>query len=186
MRCSSFEPLLDEFVDGGLSPRMRARVLKHVDECDHCRGLLEELRVVDALLLTPRQLDPAPNFTFRTMAEAFSVPTPHVRRTPAAGVIATYLAFAWVAIGTWFALGGQAPRATLGFFGTQFVRYGQGLADLGRASNHLFGAPTSDVGVAMGAILVLDLLLGFGLAFVYFVVRPRRLTRVSQPPESST
>lgn len=185
MHCSSFEPLLDEFVDGTLSPLARARVLKHVEGCDHCRGLLEELRVVDALLLTPRQLEPAPNFTFRTMAEASAVPTPHVHRTPAFVVIAVYLAFAWLAIGAWFALGGPAARATLGFVGAQFVRYGQSFAELGPVSNRLFGASTSDVGVAMGAILALDLLLAFGLV-AFFVIRPRRMSRVAQPPESSS
>jgi anti-sigma factor RsiW len=182
MRCSSFEPLLDDFVDGTLSPLVRARVLRHVDECDHCRGLLEELRVVDALLLVPRQLDSAANFTFRTMAEVRTMRSPHVHRTPALGVVLAYLVFAWIAIGAWFVLGGQTSRGTLGFFGTLAVQYGQGVASLSHATARLFGAATPDVGVAMGAILAFDALLAVGLIFAYALLRARWTERRSEGP----
>jgi hypothetical protein len=82
MRCSSFEPLLDEYVDGVLAPREHALVAAHVAGCASRAGLLEELRVIDALLLTPRALEPAPNFTFKVMAEVRSLPAPAVHHVP--------------------------------------------------------------------------------------------------------
>ena len=58
MHCSSFEPLLDEFVDGTLTPVRTQRVAKHVADCTECSALLAELRVIDALLLTARPTEP--------------------------------------------------------------------------------------------------------------------------------
>jgi predicted anti-sigma-YlaC factor YlaD len=185
MRCSYFEPLLDPFIDGELTSIERARVIAHVDTCDHCRGLLEELRVVDALLIVPRQLEPAPNFTFRAMAEIRPLPVPHVHRTPALGVVAAYLVFAWLVIGAWFVVGGDTARATLGFFASLGARYGRDIAALGPETARLFGHATPNVGVAMGAILAFDALLAVGFAIVYAVVRPRMLARATQPSEGA-
>jgi anti-sigma factor RsiW len=183
MRCSFFEPLLDAFVDGELSPIERARVIGHVDTCERCRGLLEEVRVVDALFLMPRQLEPAANFTFRAMADIRTMPVPHVRRTPTLGVVAAYLVFAWLVIGAWFVLGGDASRRTLAFVAALAVQYGQGFLALVTATARVFGHATPNVGAAMGAILAFDGLLAAGLAIAYVVVRPRLLARSAQPSE---
>jgi len=186
MRCSSFEPLLDDFVDGTLSPVVRARVFRHVEDCEHCQGLLEELRVVDALLLVPRQLEPAPNFTFAMMAEARDLPHPHHRRTPALWVVLTYLAFAWVAIGTWFVLDRGAVRAMLSFFETLGVQYGQGVTALAHSATRLFGGATPDVGMAAGAILAIDIFLALAFAAAWVVIRPRLLARAARTSEGSS
>ena len=83
MPCSSFEPLLAPYVDGALLPApVRMQLGAHLERCTSCSALLEELRVIDALLLTARPVDPAPNFTFRVMAELNSFPAPRVRRAP--------------------------------------------------------------------------------------------------------
>ncbi|HMD02068.1 MAG TPA: zf-HC2 domain-containing protein, partial [Candidatus Baltobacteraceae bacterium] len=83
MRCSSFEPLLDDFVDGTLDSKNRNHVATHLEGCESCSALLRELRVIDALLLTPRLLEPAQNFTFKAMADVRAIPQPHAHRLPA-------------------------------------------------------------------------------------------------------
>jgi anti-sigma factor RsiW len=184
MRCSSFEPLLDDFVDGTLPQAERRRVLAHVDACESCRALLEELRVIDALLLTPRQVEPAPNFTFRTMADVRAMPQPHVHRTPALRVAVAYLIFAWAAIGAWFVLGGQASRATLAVLASAGMQYGHGISALAHVAARIFGRATPDVELAMGAILAFDAVLAGAVLLAYFVIR--RLGRWSQSPEVSS
>ncbi|MBD5635845.1 MAG: sigma-70 family RNA polymerase sigma factor, partial [Candidatus Eremiobacteraeota bacterium] len=99
MRCSSCEKRLDAYVDGSLSPRERTQVAAHVAACPACASLLEEFRVIDALLVTPRTLEPAANFTFKVMAEVRCLPRPHAHRSPALAVLGTYVVFAWVTIG---------------------------------------------------------------------------------------
>ncbi|MBV9103116.1 MAG: zf-HC2 domain-containing protein [Candidatus Eremiobacteraeota bacterium] len=173
MRCSSFEPLLDDFIDGTLPPLKNAHVLRHVERCQHCRGLLEELRVIDALLLTPRQLEPVANFTFKTMAEVRSMPPPHVHRTPALRVVLAYLVFAWVAIAAWLVLGGESSRATLAFLAKAAMQDGAGISTLAHAAARVFGVATPDVGVAMIAVLIFDLLLAAVVLAVHAVMRPR-------------
>lgn len=53
MTCTDIAPLLDQYVDGTLSPVDLARVDAHLAECDRCRGELDFLR---GLLLDARQL----------------------------------------------------------------------------------------------------------------------------------
>lgn len=184
MRCSSFEPSLDAFVDGALAPRERLRVLAHVEGCDRCRMLLEELRVVDALLLGPRQLDPAPNFTFKTMAEVRTMHPPHVRRVPTFGVFATYLAFAWTIIALWLAFGGSAARDALALGGAAVARYSAGLSGVAGATSQLFGHATPGVTMLMGVILLLDACALAVVALVYGVVRPRLAAHIANSSEA--
>src|SRR5271170_4067561 len=115
MRCSSSERLLDAFVEGELEPAVRARVTRHVGACGNCAGILEELRVIDALLITPRRLEPAPNFTFKAMAEIRSLPLPHrhAHRLAPWPVLAAYLLFGWLAIGAFLTFGGTAAHAAV-------------------------------------------------------------------------
>lgn len=184
MRCSSFEPSLTDFVEGALGPAEHARVLSHTDECDGCRALLQELRVIDALLLTPRQLDPAPNFTIKTMVEVRALATPRIRRTPALGVVVTYLAFAWTIIGAWLAFGGGAAHETLASAGALLTRYGIDLAALAAMTLQLFGHSTLGVTALMGMVVVLDVVAGVMLAVLYTAVRPRLAKRLARITES--
>jgi anti-sigma factor RsiW len=185
MRCSFSEPRLDAFVDGTLAAADQRRVLAHVDGCDRCRHLLEELRVVDALLLVPRQLEPAPNFTFRAMAEVRAMHPPHVRRVPTLGVFATYLAFAWTIIVLWLAFGGTAAREALAVGGAALARYGAGLSGVAGATSQLFGHATPGVTILMGMILLLDACALAVVALVYVVVRPRLAAHLANPSEAT-
>jgi anti-sigma factor RsiW len=182
VRCSSSERLLVDFVEGALPPLRRSRLVAHLDGCERCSELLQELRVIDALLLQPRLLDPAPNFTFKTLAEARSLGRPRVDRGSTLGIVVTYLAFAWTIIGVWLLLGGTSARQTLASSGTALVDRG-GLTALLDATSRLFGHATPGVTALMAGIVAIDVVAGVVLAVVYAAARPqlaRRLARISE------
>lgn len=185
MRCSSCEPLLDAYVEGILMPAARARLEAHLTECCRCSALLEELRVIDALLLAPRRLEPAPNFTFAVMAEVRTLPPPVVHNVSPLPMFGAYLAFAWLAIAMWFLMGGTASQATLAYGEQTLARLGSALAALVGSGANLFGHATVGVGAAMGLILVLDIMLAAGLAVGVVAVRSRRVERLSGTSEVS-
>ncbi len=174
MHCSSFEPLLDEYVDGALAPRDHALLAAHVAGCANCAGLLEELRVIDALLLTPRSLEPAPNFTFKVMAEVRALPAPAVHRIPALPVIAAYLAFAWSAIALFFVFAGGAARDALGSLRADGLHYRDAFNGLASATGHLFGPNAPVVTAAMFGLLILD---AFAALAIFGFVYARRMSR---------
>ncbi len=178
MRCSSFNLDLDEYVDGTLGPLRAARVEAHVAACPRCAALLAELRVIDALLIAPHTLDPAPNFTFKVMAEVRCLPQPH-RRHFSFAAIGAYIVFAWIAIGGFFFFGGHTARAALATLGSSFVSGARGTMSLADAVRHVFGAQTLSVTAAMGVLLAADLALaaiGIG-AFAYMRARRVALQR---------
>lgn len=97
MRCSSCEAHLDRYVEGTLPHARMALLRTHLQDCASCSAMLEELRVVDALLATARRTEPAANFTFAVMAEVRSMPQPKPRtwrRTLLLG--AAYVVAAWI------------------------------------------------------------------------------------------
>jgi anti-sigma factor RsiW len=156
--CSSFEPLLAPYVDGSLSAPAWVQLSAHLQHCSACSSLLEELRVIDGMLLTTRPVDPAPNFTFRVMAELGTLPAPRVRRAPMLGVVAAYLVFAWLLIGGFFIFGGTNAKAALAVIAAAIGQYGGALEGLAAATSHLFGGATYGVTAAMSAILAVDVL----------------------------
>lgn len=172
--CSSSDPALDEFLDGTLSPVRRARLVAHLTTCDACADLLAELRVVDALLLSPRQLEPAPNFSFKVMADVRSMPAPHVARSRPLAVLATYVVFAWAAIGSYLTFGGASARAAIAFLGHAAARFAGEGAALASASGRLFGQRWVDVTAAMGALLALDLVCVAAFVAAFAFMRSRR------------
>jgi hypothetical protein len=93
--CSWCEERFERFLDGALTAGERARLLAHVDGCAACRGLLEELRVVDALLLAPRTIELPANFTVTMMADVHALPPPAARRSPIAATLVAYTVAAW-------------------------------------------------------------------------------------------
>jgi predicted anti-sigma-YlaC factor YlaD len=109
--CSWSEERFERFLDGDLMPAERTRLVAHVDACDPCRSLLEELRVVDALLLRPRAIEPEPNFTCKTMAEVRALPLPAARRGRLPAYLVCYLVAAWLLIGAGFLLAPQTMHA---------------------------------------------------------------------------
>jgi anti-sigma factor RsiW len=176
MRCSSFEPLLDAYVDGELSPARRARIAAHLDSCTECAAILAELRVIDGLLLEPRQLEPAPNFTFRVMAEARCLPAPRAHHLPHFAVLGTYVVFAWAAIGAFLAFGGGAARAMLATIGNGFARAATQVSALAAATGHVFGHQAYDVTAAMGVMIGADMVIVAAVVALYAFLRARRAT----------
>lgn len=102
MTCSWCEERFERFLDGDLSDGERARLLAHVDGCDGCRGLLEELRVVDGLLLTPSAVELPSDFTVATMADVHELPLPQARRAPITATLVAYIVGAWSLVGAAF------------------------------------------------------------------------------------
>jgi len=180
MRCSSFEPLLDEFVDGTLPLDVHARVAAHAEECASCGALLAELRVIDALLLTPRRLEPAPNFNFAVMAEVRSLPQPHASRFHALPVLGIYLAFAWSVIGFFFILGKSAAHSALGFAGAALSGAASSFTSVAAATSHLLAGQSLEISTAMAAILGFDLVaVAIAIAGIN-VLRPRLAARAAR------
>jgi anti-sigma factor RsiW len=110
--CSWCEERFERFLDGDLSDGERARLLVHVNSCDSCGGLLEELRVVDALLLTPSAVELPPNFTRATMADVKEMPLPCVCRAPIAATLVAYIVGSWSLVGAGFLI---VPNHMLAF-----------------------------------------------------------------------
>jgi anti-sigma factor RsiW len=175
--CSSSEALFEAYLDDVLLPAQRARLLAHLNVCGRCKGVLDELRVVDALLIAPRELELPQNFTFATMAEVRSLPRPHVSSAPVYAYLVSYLVAAWLLIGAGFLLASNAMRAfgetaldgsaqiarTLGLVGHAGVRV---LGDIG------------PLGTLLGAAVVLDAALVLALVVGFTVVRPRLAERL--------
>jgi anti-sigma factor RsiW len=117
MRCSTSEMLFEGLLDGTLSEPRRRMLTGHLEKCSRCTSVLEELRVIDALLITPRTLEPAPNFTFKAMAEIRAMPQPKLLppRLPLWTLFGFYLAASWIAIAGWFAIGRPDAHAALTF-----------------------------------------------------------------------
>lgn len=110
MNCSWCEERFERFLDGLLTAAESARLRAHVDACTACYGLLEELRVVDALLLEPRVVELPPNFTFATLACVHALMPPRADRPPVAATLVSYLVGAWSLAGAAFLI---APNAVL-------------------------------------------------------------------------
>jgi anti-sigma factor RsiW len=187
MRCSSFNtvrPLLDEYVDGTLGPLDGARVEAHVASCDACAALLAELRVIDALLIAPRTVEPAANFTFAVMADVRALPVPHRHHRISLASLGAYLVFAWVAIGGFLFFGGHTARAALASIGASVAGTAAGANSLVRAVGHVFGAQTLGVTAAMGVVLAGDLLAAVAVFGVFATLRARRRAAAAVVVES--
>ena len=172
MSCSSSEDLFEAYLDGTLLPAQRARLLAHLAGCGPCKGVLEELRVVDALISSPRHVELPANFTFATMAEVCSLPHPHATSAPVYAYLVSYLVAAWLLIGAGFLFAATAMRA----LGETALDASASLARVfgivGQAGARIagdFGA----LGTLLGAAIVLDFAVVLALVVGYTVVRPR-------------
>ncbi len=184
MRCSYSEPRLEAYVEGSLPPGERAHVAAHLADCANCAELLAEFRVIDALLLVPRRLEPAPNFTFKVMADVRPLRAPHVRHTPALPILGTYVVFAWATIGGFLWFGGPTAFAMLATLGAAAQYIGAGFGNLAVSASQQFGSQTSDVTRTMGAILGGDFVLAGGIVGV--IALRRRLRPVAVDGGSSS
>lgn len=181
MRCSSFEAQLSAYVDGELGPVASVRVARHLEACEPCRSIVAELRAVDALLLTAREPDIAPNFSFKVMAEVRTLPAPRAHRARPVAMLATYVVFAWVAIGAFLLLGGSSARAMLGTISRLFGHVAAASAMLATASGRLFGKHVFDVTAAMGGLLAIDLVVAGIAIAAYALLRGRRTASAGAP-----
>jgi hypothetical protein len=163
--CNWCEARLAPFVDGDLTPRIRAAVVAHVDRCASCAGLLEELRVIDALLLEPREMRLAPNFTFATMAELRDLPPPSRPCTPIRAFTVSYLVACWLLVIAATILSPQPLRAageTLAGVARTMV---EALGGVGHVAARLTGrAEISSWPLVLGWIVAMQAML-MGAAF---------------------
>lgn len=176
MTCSWCEERFERFLDGQLSPRERARLLAHVDGCDACRGLLEELRVVDALLLAPRTVELPENFTCATMADVRAMPAPCPLRTPLAASLIAYVVAAWSLVLAALLI---APSAVLGAGRSALAVAGTVCAALGGVQHAIVqlgehGDVSSWTTVA-GGVVIAD---GIVLVAAVAILRPRIAERL--------
>jgi len=170
--CSSFEALFEGYLDGTLLPAQRARLLTHLASCGPCKGVLEELRVVDALISSPRHVELPPNFTFATMAEVRSLPRPRVSTVPVYAYLVSYLVAAWLLIGAGFLFASTAMRA-----------FGETALDASASAARVFGivghagarivGDFSGVGPVLGVAILLNVAVVLALVVGFTVVRPR-------------
>ncbi|HET7815525.1 MAG TPA: zf-HC2 domain-containing protein [Candidatus Baltobacteraceae bacterium] len=169
MHCSSCEPLLDRYLEGTLPPRTLAAIAEHIGKCEHCSALLDEVKVVDALLFTTTVPELPQNFTFAVMAEVRDMPPVHAPSHALWSFLAIYSAAAWVAAVLAMALTGTRPGSVLAFAGhlvtglSARVAQGFSLAPHAAPSLAAFGV----------VVLMLDAVLAGGIAVVYFGLRPR-------------
>jgi anti-sigma factor RsiW len=110
VNCEQCRERFERFLDGLVTAVERARMDAHVDACAACRGLLEELRVVDALLRDPRAIELPADFTAATMAEVHALTPSPARRVPLAASLVSYVVAAWALAGAAFLI---APASVL-------------------------------------------------------------------------
>jgi anti-sigma factor RsiW len=179
MSCSSSEELFERFLDGEISTAQRARLLAHVDRCASCRGMLEELRAVDALLLAPRRIELAPNFTFATMAEARTLPPPQPVYPPILAYLVSYLVAAWLSAGAALLLAPSSMHALSGTLVDIARSIADALAGFGTVTASTLGHGGGIVTAGLAAfLLVVDVALVFAFGAAFKFVRPRLAERL--------
>jgi len=170
--CNSSEVLFEAYLDDTLLPSQRARLLAHLSGCGRCKGVLDELRVVDALIASPRQVELPENFTFATMAEVRMLPRPHGSSAPVYAYVVSYLIAAWLLIGAGFLLASSAMRA----FGETALDASAQLAhtfgSVGHAGARVLG-DFGSLGALLGGAIVFDIAVALALIVGFTVVRPR-------------
>ena len=167
MRCSSCEPLLDAYLEASLRPFEARDVNAHLHNCEGCAALLDELRVVDALLTTARPPGVAANFTAAVVSATRETPTHTTPRLPLGFALLLYLGVAWtLALAVALRSNDVTTVAASGF-----AQGARDLAALGAAVRAL--APATPVAAAaVTGILLVDVLLIAVLFYGYRRVRP--------------
>ncbi len=169
MHCSSCEIELDRYLEGTLSPRRMAQIREHVNSCEPCRALLDEVKVVDALLFTTKPPVLPENFTFQIMAEVNAMPVPQARTHRLWSFLAVYSAAAWVATFIALVVTGTSPATLLALIGNA----GHALATSIAAAFSIVPQTAPQLAAIGVLVLVVDAFLAAGVAFLYFTVRPR-------------
>jgi anti-sigma factor RsiW len=180
VRCSSCEPLLDRYLEGTLSPREMIDTSAHIATCAACARLLEEVKVIDALLFTTDVPELPNNFTFAVMAETRSLPAPKRLQHRVWSFVTLYVTAAWIAALATFAVSGASLPKVGAAIAAGFGNLAQSFS--GGASGIAQGAPalaTFGVGV-----LSVDLALAAVAATVYFLIRPRLAAHLASVSEA--
>lgn len=168
MRCSSCEPLLDAYLEGILPARRARAVAAHVERCAGCSALLDELRVIDALLTTARPPGVGADFTASVVSAASATPQRAPRRIPLGPALLLYVAAAWaLAIVAAVKVPGLIGAAVAGTAGA--ARDAEALG----AALRTFAPAAPLAAAAVTFILLLDVLLAAGLFYGYRAFFPR-------------
>jgi len=165
--CSWCEERFERFLDDALTAGERTRLLAHVDGCDACRGLLEELRVVDGLLLEPRTVELPADFTFATMADVRTLPAPCTQRAPIAATLVSYTVAAWSLAGAAVLIAPDEVRAA----GRNAWLVAGTVLGAFAGLQHAWSTVAGGVIIADGIVLV-------GVAAALRVARPRIVERL--------
>jgi len=173
MRCSSCRPLLGAHLERALSARARHHVVRHLRTCRECQKVLEEARVVDALLTTASPAEPAANFTYAVMAEIRTMPVPYAHRTNIWLLLGGYIAVGWLIIAGWLKLTGIGMGGAVALAVGALAHASDGFRALAEAAQHAFGNTTPTVAAVVVLALLLDLAAGAALFAFYTFVRPR-------------
>jgi anti-sigma factor RsiW len=179
VHCSWSEERFERFLDGLLTPGENARLRRHVDACASCYGLLEELRVVDALLLAPRAVELPADFTGATLDRMRAMSAPSAPRLPIAASLVSYMVGAWSLIGAAFLISPTTVLAAgeTALDGAKTVLVAAG--GLGHVAAHLGDrfVPSTWPTVA-GTVAVTDGLLLVALGAALRAARPRIVERL--------
>ena len=113
--CRRVQPLLDEYFEGTLPPRLRAEVEEHLGHCRGCAAELAQIENVASALAAVPRAEPAAALLREITARTALMPSPTVQRALLAGwrrlgVLAAALLAAL--IGVHFALMALMPRAS--------------------------------------------------------------------------
>lgn len=181
MRCSSCEPLLDQYAQRELAPRALSAVAEHVRACRSCASLYEELRSIDGLLLTAKRSELPVNFTFAAMAEVRGLPAPRTRGLPFLVALAFYVACVWIVVVAMpaFLHGGNAALSAA----ISHLSLGSGweaLTGILRA----IGPIVPPLALALVLVLALDVALLVALWYFYRTLRPHLFSRVASQEQS--
>jgi hypothetical protein len=180
MRCSSCEPLLDAYLETTLRRRQVRAVVLHLQSCGDCETLMEELRIVDALLTTARAPGSVDSNFTAAVVSATRKAQPHARRRlPFWLPLLSYLALAWGLVAT-VALRSHETARVLGELGGSAQ---SGLAAIAAAQRAVAPAGVA-AAAAVTAVLLVDLLLVAIIFFGYRRLRPMLAVYLAREPRS--
>ena len=158
---------------------------EHLKTCAHCTSLLDELKIVDALLTTVRTPEPVANLTFAVMAEVRSMPVPVTPRTHVGALLGFYIVVAWAMIALWLHFAGiTAQSAFASGLGATSQMWTTANA-LSTGATGSFGHGSSFVPAIVASALALDLAVAGAIALLYIVVRPRLAAHLASVREVS-
>jgi anti-sigma factor RsiW len=163
--------LFEGLLDGALSGRTHSGLTAHLERCSDCTGLLEELRIVDALLLRVPVAELPDDFTQRTMAQVSACAPPRPASIPVVELLTAYLSAAWLMVAFALVFDGAQARAVLAAAFGLWSREVAALGSLGHGLFHSFEASLSGLTAVSVGTLALDVVAGLALIAVYRALR---------------